>query len=66
MLGPSAARIRARHHAPNTNGVVERFHRPLKYGHLCQREIVGAAELAEEVVAYLQLFNVVRPPESLG
>jgi transposase InsO family protein len=63
---PHLEHIRTRHYAPNTNGVVERFHRSLKYEHLYQREIANAAELAEEIAAYLQLFNKVRPHESLG
>lgn len=57
--------IRTRHYAPQTNGVVERFNRSLKYEHLYQREIGDAAELAEEVAAFLETFNEVRPHESL-
>ena len=34
--------------------------------HLYQREIANAAELAEEVAAYLVLYNEIRPHESLG
>lgn len=63
---PHLEHIRTRHYAPNTNGVVERFHRSLKYEHLYQREIANAAELAEEVRAFLATFNEVRPHESLG
>ncbi len=58
--------IRTRHYAPETNGVVERFNRSLKYEHLYQREIADAAELAEEVAAYLALYNEIRPHETLG
>lgn len=63
---PYLEHIRIRHYASNTNGVVERFRRSLKHEHLCQRQIANAAELADEVVAYLELFNEVRPHESLG
>jgi transposase InsO family protein len=63
---PYLEHIRTRHYAPNTNGVVERFHESLKYEHLYQREIANAAELAEEVAAYLTLYNEIRPHESLG
>jgi transposase InsO family protein len=63
---PQLEHIRTRHYAPETNGVVERFHRSLKYEHLYQREISQAAELAEEVEAFLTLYNEIRPHESLG
>jgi transposase InsO family protein len=63
---PHLEHIRTRHYAPETNGVVERFNRSLKYEHLYQREIANAAELAEEVAAFLEVFNEVRPHESLG
>ena len=42
------------------------FNRSLKSEHLYQREIGQAAELAEEVGEVLELFNCVRPHESLG
>jgi len=58
--------IRTGHYAPETNGVVERLNRPLKDEHLFQREIADAAELAEEVEAYLSLYNEVRPQQTLG
>ena len=58
--------IRTRDNGPETNGVVERFNRSLEYEHLCQREISDAAELAEEVAAYLTLYNEIRPNETLG
>jgi putative transposase len=63
---PYLEHIRTRHYAPGTNGVVERFHRSMKYEHLYQREIANAAELAEEVKAFLVTFNEVRPHETLG
>ena len=58
--------IRTRHYAPNTNGVVERFHRSLNYEYLHQHGIANAAELSEEVKAFLATFNEVRPHETLG
>lgn len=63
---PYVEHIRTRHYAPETNGVVERFNQSLKYEHLYQREIDHAATLAEEVDAFLLMFNEVRPHESLG
>jgi putative transposase len=63
---PYLEHIRTRHYAPGTNGVVERFHRSMKYEHLYQREIANAAELSEEVEEYVRSFNEVRPHETLG
>lgn len=63
---PCLEHIRTRHYAPETNGVVERFNRSLKYEHLYQREIADAAELAEEVGSFLATYNEIRPHESLG
>jgi hypothetical protein len=40
---------------------VERFRQSLEYEHLYQRAIANAAELAEEVAAYLVLYNEIRP-----
>jgi len=62
---PYLEHIRTRHYAPETNGVVERFNRSLKYEHLYQREIDQAATLAEEVEAFLRLYNETRPHEAL-
>jgi putative transposase len=62
---PYLEHIRTRHYAPQTNGVVERFNQSLKYEHLYQREIGQAVELAEEVEAFLRLYNEVRPHEAL-
>jgi putative transposase len=62
---PCLEHIRTRHYAPETNGVVERFNRSLKYEHLYQREISQAAELAEEVASFLTLYNEVRPHDAL-
>ncbi len=53
-----------RHYAPETNGVVERFNRSLEYEHLYQREIETAADLAEEVAAYLSLYSEIRPHQT--
>ena len=37
-----------------------------RYEHLYRREIANTAELAEEVAAYLALYNEVRPRQTLG
>ncbi|HEX6207503.1 MAG TPA: IS3 family transposase [Actinomycetota bacterium] len=66
MSRPELEHVRTRHHAPETNGVVERFFRTLKYDHLYRLEIPNAAELAEEVDRYLAVYNEIRPHETLG
>jgi putative transposase len=58
--------VRTRHHAPETNGVVERFNRSLKYEHLYREEIADVLELDAHVRAYRELYNWVRPHETLG
>jgi putative transposase len=63
---PYLTHVRTRHHSPETNGVVERFFGSLKYEHLYREEIRGGADLADEVAAYLELYNRVRPHESLA
>jgi transposase InsO family protein len=62
----SSAHVRTRHHAPQTNGVVERFNQSLKYEHLYPREIAGVIALNDEIEAYRELYNWVRPLETLG
>jgi putative transposase len=58
--------VRTRHHAPETNGVVERFNRSLKYEHLYREEIGDVIALDEHILAYRELYNWVRPHEALG
>jgi transposase InsO family protein len=52
--------------SPQTYGLAERFNRALEYEHVCQCEIEQVAELAEEVAAYLVLYNEITPHEALG
>lgn len=66
MSRPELDHVRTRHHAPETNGVVERFYRSLKYDHLYRLEIPDALVLGEEVQRYLEVYNRIRPHESLG
>jgi transposase InsO family protein len=63
---PELRHVRTRHHAPETNGVVERFNRSLKYEHLYREEIRDVLELADQIHAFTELYNWVRPHETLG
>jgi putative transposase len=63
---PELAHIRTRHHAPETNGVVERFNGSLKYEHLYREEIPDATALAEEVERFREIYNRIRPHEAIG
>jgi len=64
--GSCLEHIRTRHYAPESDGVVEHFHRSLKHEHLYQRETASDAELAQEVKASLATFTEVRPHETLA
>jgi transposase InsO family protein len=46
--------------------VVERFNRSLKYEHLYREEIADVLELDEQIRAFTELYNWVRPHETLG
>jgi putative transposase len=63
---PELRHVRTRHHAPETNGVVERFNQSLKYEHLYREEIATVLGLAEHTDAYRELYNWVRPHEAIG
>jgi len=58
--------VRTRHHAPETNGVVERFNGSLKYEHLYREEITDAQALTEPVERFRQIYNRIRPHEAIG
>lgn len=63
---PELSHVRTRHHAPQTNGVVERFNGSLKYEHLYREEIADAQTLVEEVQRFRDVYNRIRPHESIG
>ncbi len=62
---PELAHVRTRHHAPETNGVVERFNQSLKYEHLLRLEIHDVIALVEETGIFLEIYNTIRPHEAL-
>lgn len=63
---PELRHVRTRHHAPETNGVVERFNESIKYEHLYREEIANGQALVDEIEAYRDVFNRIRPHEALG
>lgn len=63
---PELRHVRTRHHAPETNGVVERFNQSLKYEQLYREEIADVLALEDAITTYLELYNVVRPHEAIG
>jgi transposase InsO family protein len=62
---PELTHVRTRNHAPETNGVVERFNRTIKYEHLYRLEIANGDELATCVEEFISLYNEVRPHEAI-
>lgn len=62
---PELAHVRTKHRAPQTNGVIERFFGSIKYDHLYRLEIANGQVLHEQVQAYRELYNQIRPHERL-
>jgi putative transposase len=58
--------VRTKHRSPETNGVIERFYGSLKYEHLYRLEVPTGHALGQELELYRELFNQVRPHESLA
>ncbi|MEU5877517.1 integrase core domain-containing protein [Spirillospora sp. NPDC047279] len=58
--------IRPRRRSPGQNGVRERAYGSLKYQHLYRIEIDDLPALAREAETYRQIFNHIRPHQSLG
>jgi transposase InsO family protein len=63
---PELTHVRTRHRSPQTNGVVERFYQAIKYEHLYRHQIPDGLALAQEVEAYLTIYNTIRPHEAIG
>jgi transposase InsO family protein len=62
---PELIHIRTRRKSPGQNGVRERAFGSLKYEHLYRHEIDDGHQLGLEVERYRQLFNTVRPHQTL-
>ena len=63
---PELLHIRTRRRSPGQNGVRERAFGSLKYEHLYRHEIDDLPTLAAEAERYRQVFNHIRPHETLG
>ena len=63
---PELIHIRTRVKSPGQNGVRERAFKSLKYEHLYRHEIDDGHQLATESESYRQLFNTVRPHQTLA
>lgn len=58
--------VRTRHHAPETNGVVERFNSTLKYEHLYRVPVEDASDLMDQVAYFIEFYNTRRPHQAIG
>lgn len=63
---PELIHIRTKRKSPGQNGVRERAFGSLKYEHLYRREIDDGHDLGREVETYRQLFNTIRPHQTLA
>jgi len=63
---PELIHIRTQRNSPGQNGVRERAFGSLKYEHLYRHEIDDGHQLGLHVERYRQLFNTVRPHQSLA
>jgi putative transposase len=63
---PELKHVRTRHHAPETNGVVERFNSTLKYDHLYRIPLADVATLVDEVNWFIDFYNTKRPHQVHG
>lgn len=63
---PLLRHVRTRVRSPQTNGVIERFFGTLKYDHLYRALIADGDALAMEINRYRQIYNTIRPHQSIG
>ena len=62
---PELIHIRTRRKSPGQNGVRERAFGSLKYEHLYRHEIDDGYDLGLHAEAYRELFNTIRPHQTL-
>jgi transposase InsO family protein len=58
--------VRTRRRAPCTNGQIERFFRSINHDHLYRHDIGDGVELARHVDDYRQIYNAIRPHETIS
>lgn len=63
---PELRHIRTRRRSPQTNGVIERYHGAIKIEALWRDLPADGAEMTTMVQAFRQLYNTVRPHETLA
>jgi putative transposase len=63
---PLLRHVRTRVRSPQTNGVIERFFGTLKYEHLYRAPIDDGGALAMETTRFRDIYNRIRPHQSLG
>ncbi len=63
---PHFVHIRTRHRSPETNGIIERFFESLKYERLYRHDIADGLALADHVGDYLDVYNRIRPHETIA
>lgn len=66
LAHPELLHVRTRYRAPHTNGVVERWTGTLKYDHLYREDIPSGWILGQHCAYYREIYNRVRPHESLN
>jgi putative transposase len=62
---PELRHIPTRRRSPQTNGVIERYHGAIKIEQLRRQPPADGAEMTSIVDAYRQLYNTIRPHETL-
>ncbi len=63
---PELTHIRTRRRSPQTNGVIERYHGAIKIEALWRELPADGAEMTVMVEAFRQLYNTIRPHETLA
>ena len=58
-------RVRTRHRAPHTTGVVERWIETLKYERLYRHDTADGVELADHVADFTDRYDTIRPHQAL-
>ena len=63
---PELTHVRTRRRSPQTNGVIERYHGAIQIEHLWRQLPADGVQMTQMVQAFRQLYNHVRPHETLA